>query len=56
MASGTGPEIMHSANYCCLIAALEQAGSLDPDKVAAVISNGMKFEGPTGSHADGPPA
>jgi len=43
-----GAEIMGTSNYVCLRAALKQAGSLDTDKVAAAISNGLKFEGPTG--------
>jgi branched-chain amino acid transport system substrate-binding protein len=44
-----GPEIATTANLACLVAALQQAGSLDTDKVVAVISNGLKFEGPTGA-------
>jgi len=40
------PVILHINAWYCLMAALEQAQSLDPDKVAAVIGNGMKFETP----------
>ena len=40
------PIIIHLLTWHCLIAGLEQAQSLDPDKVAAVISNGMRFESP----------
>jgi branched-chain amino acid transport system substrate-binding protein len=43
------PELRTFDVWSCLTAALEQAGSLDTDKVAAVISNGMKYEGVTGS-------
>ncbi len=34
-----------------LIAAIQQAGSLDPDKVSAALGNGLRFEGPFGSAA-----
>jgi ABC-type branched-subunit amino acid transport system substrate-binding protein len=44
-----GPEVATSANFACLMTALQQAGTLDADKVAAVIGNGLKFEGPTGT-------
>jgi branched-chain amino acid transport system substrate-binding protein len=43
-----GPDIMDTANYALLRTALQAAGSLDVDKVAGVISNGLKYEGPTG--------
>jgi len=43
-----GPDIMDTANYALLRAALQAANSTDPDKIAAVISNGLKYEGPTG--------
>ena len=43
------PANLHINNLYCLMAGLEQAQSLDPDKVAAVISNGMKFESAFGS-------
>jgi hypothetical protein len=33
-------------NWYLLMAALDQAQSLDPDKVAAHIAKGMKFESP----------
>jgi len=38
------PEILYVNELYCLIAGLEQAQSLDPDKVAEVIGNGMKFK------------
>jgi len=38
------PDILYVNEWYCLIAGLQQAQSLDPDKVAAVIGNGMKFE------------
>jgi branched-chain amino acid transport system substrate-binding protein len=41
-----GPEILMTANLGCLLAALQQAGSMDTDKVAAVIGNGLKYECP----------
>jgi branched-chain amino acid transport system substrate-binding protein len=44
-----GPEVQFTMNYSCLIAALQKAGSIDTDKVAEVIGNGLKFEGPTGT-------
>ena len=40
------PEVLHVNNWYLLIAALEQAQSLDPDKVAEVIAKGMKFVTP----------
>ncbi len=43
-----GPEIQGIAQWSCLMTALQQAGSLDTDKVAAVIDNGLKFESPLG--------
>lgn len=43
------PELRTFDVWSCLTAALQQAGSLDTDEVAAVISNGMKYEGATGS-------
>jgi len=43
-----GPEVMFTANWGCLKSALQQAGSLDPDKIAAAIANGLKYESPTG--------
>lgn len=44
-----GPEMVGTCYYACLKTALQQAGTLDTDKVAEVIYNGMKFEGPTGA-------
>ncbi len=38
------PDTLYSNELYCLLAGLEQAQSLDPEKVAAVIANGMKFE------------
>jgi ABC-type branched-subunit amino acid transport system substrate-binding protein len=32
------------AIYACLTTAIKKAGSLDPDKIMAVITNGMKYE------------
>jgi branched-chain amino acid transport system substrate-binding protein len=43
------PRIASCPLYPCLTAALGQAGSTDTDKVAAVISNGLKFNTPIGS-------
>jgi branched-chain amino acid transport system substrate-binding protein len=43
-----GPDIMDTANYALFRAAVQKAGSLDVDKVAAVISSGLEYEGPTG--------
>ena len=42
------PEITCMSTWSCLIAALQEADSLDPDEVAEVIGNGLQFEGPTG--------
>lgn len=38
------PEVLGVNRWFILITALQEAKSLDPDKVAAVISNGMKYE------------
>jgi ABC-type branched-subunit amino acid transport system substrate-binding protein len=46
--SWTSPTITGALPYTVLTTALQQAGSLDTDQVAAVISNGLKFEGPNG--------
>ena len=43
-----GPDIIDTANYALLRTALQKAGSTDVDKVAAAISNGLEYEGPTG--------
>jgi len=40
------PVILHINAFYCLMAALEQAQSLDVDDVAAVIGDGMEFETP----------
>ena len=42
----TTPVILHVNDWYCLIAALQKAQSLDPDKVAAVIGNGLEFDSP----------
>lgn len=42
------PEIQGETDYEIVRAALMQAGSTDVDKVAAVISSGLKWEGPQG--------
>ena len=39
-----GPDVVFAQNYEGLKAALIQAGSIDTDKVASVLSNGMKFD------------
>ena len=41
-----GPEVLHMNNWYILMAALKQANSLDVDKVAAVIANGVKYDSP----------
>jgi branched-chain amino acid transport system substrate-binding protein len=43
-----GPEVVDIANYACMKAAIQQAGSLDTDKLADVLAKGLKFESPTG--------
>ena len=43
------PELRTFDVWSCMITALQQAGSLDTDKVAAVLSKGMKYEGVFGS-------
>lgn len=42
------PDPVYVANWYMLKAALQKAESIDPDKVAAVLHNGMKFEAPNG--------
>jgi ABC-type branched-subunit amino acid transport system substrate-binding protein len=44
-----GPEISGLASFYCLTAALQKAGSLDTDAVAAVIGNGLQFDTPNGA-------
>jgi branched-chain amino acid transport system substrate-binding protein len=46
--SWTDPQTVQSCSYPCLRTALQQAGSLDTDKVAAVLNNGMKYSTATG--------
>jgi branched-chain amino acid transport system substrate-binding protein len=41
--------LQYLGTWSSLRAALQQAGSLDPDKVSAVLGNGLKFEGPFGT-------
>jgi branched-chain amino acid transport system substrate-binding protein len=43
------PELRTVDVWSCMTTALQKAGSLDTDKVAAVLSKGMKFEGVIGS-------
>jgi ABC-type branched-subunit amino acid transport system substrate-binding protein len=38
------PHTPYLNTWYCMIAGLEQAQSLDPDRIAGVISNGMKFD------------
>lgn len=42
------PDPVYVSEWYMLKAALQQAGSTDPEKVAAVLNNGMKFEAPNG--------
>ena len=42
------PTVLFIDAWYCMLAGLEQAQSLDPDKVAAVIGNGMKYESGAG--------
>jgi ABC-type branched-subunit amino acid transport system substrate-binding protein len=41
------PDMTNSVSLSCLKAALQQAGSVDVDKVASVLSNGLKYESPS---------
>jgi len=43
------PEIQGTGSFACLVSAWQKAGSFDTDKIADIVSNGFKFEGPTGS-------
>jgi branched-chain amino acid transport system substrate-binding protein len=43
-----GPEVQGIGQYAAMKAAMQQAGTTDVDKVAAVVFNGMKYESPTG--------
>lgn len=43
------PEIVGTNNFSALMAALQAAGTLDPDEVAAAFSSGLVFTGPTGT-------
>jgi branched-chain amino acid transport system substrate-binding protein len=42
------PEVVDIGMYACMKAAIQQANSLDVDKLASIIGNGLKFESPTG--------
>lgn len=46
--SWTNPYLSVLSNFDCMVAALQKAGSPDPDKVAGVISNGLEFDSATG--------
>jgi branched-chain amino acid transport system substrate-binding protein len=43
-----GPEIQLTGAYAALRGALEKAGKVDSDAVAAALAGGLTFEGPTG--------
>jgi branched-chain amino acid transport system substrate-binding protein len=42
------PNIMFSAEYACLKAALEKAGDMDTDKVSEAIASGLEYSAPNG--------
>ncbi len=42
------PDPVYVSQWYMLKAALQKAGSIDPEKVAAVLNNGLKFEAPNG--------
>jgi branched-chain amino acid transport system substrate-binding protein len=42
------PDPVYVSAWYMLKAALQKAGSIDPDKVAAVLNSGLKFEAPNG--------
>jgi branched-chain amino acid transport system substrate-binding protein len=42
------PDPVYVSAWYMLKAALQKAGSIDPEKVAAVLNNGLKFEAPNG--------
>ena len=42
------PDPVYVSNWYMLKAALQKAGSIDPEKVAGVLNNGLKFEAPNG--------
>lgn len=46
--SWTSPSQFSLANYYCLRTALQNAGSIDPDEVAAVLASGMTYDSPAG--------
>lgn len=46
--SWTDPNILAALPYWCWRAALQNAGSIDPNEVAAVLDNGMSYETPYG--------
>ncbi len=43
------PEVISANNWWTMLAGIQQAKSIDPDKVAAKIFDGMKFDSPTGA-------
>ena len=43
------PEIMTTAAFSCLLAALQKAGTTDVDAVANAIAGGLEYAGPTGN-------
>jgi len=43
------PTLLFHMNYTCLQAALQKAGSIDPDKVAEAIATGLQWDGPSGA-------
>lgn len=43
------PTFCYTSHFCALKTALEKAGSVDVDKVAEVMSKGMKFDTPSGA-------
>jgi branched-chain amino acid transport system substrate-binding protein len=48
--SWTKPALFYYINFMCMKAALEKAGSTDPDKVADVIANGLQWDAASGSY------
>jgi branched-chain amino acid transport system substrate-binding protein len=42
------PDTAYLGSYSCLKAALQQAGSIDVDKVAAALNGGLKYDSPIG--------
>ncbi len=44
-----GPELSGATFYSCLAAAMQKAGSVEPDAIAAAISGGLEWESPAGA-------